>query len=133
MSKDKTKEFTNFIKKDFDIVKDYKNASKELTPKEAFEIIEEVMTANMPPNYLSDELHTISKTLTDYTKQTEMLVELREKMASHVVVNLVTSYDGKPDCKLCKSLFELGETATYVPTFEDIILQDINTILEGGK
>jgi hypothetical protein len=35
MKDNKTKEFTNYIKQDFDIVKDYKNASKELTAKEA--------------------------------------------------------------------------------------------------
>jgi rRNA maturation endonuclease Nob1 len=34
MSKDKIKDFQEFIKQDFDVVEDYK-ASKELTPKEA--------------------------------------------------------------------------------------------------
>jgi hypothetical protein len=34
MKENKTKDFQDFIKQDFDIVKDYKNASKEQTPKD---------------------------------------------------------------------------------------------------
>jgi hypothetical protein len=130
MKENKTKEFTNFMKQDFDIVKDYKNASKELTPKEAFEIIEEVMTANMPPNYLSDELHTISKALTDYTKQTESLEKLREKYEE--VVKTETEFINS---NIVKTEEDLGEKigSTINISKARVFIKDINTILEGGK
>jgi hypothetical protein len=135
MSKDKTKEFTNFIKQDFDIVKDYKDASKELRLNEYLGNLERrsnVYIRNLYKTHdecidglkgIEKEVSTIKQALTDYTKQTEMLVELREKYKQYHIDRT------KGVCKA----FDMQPSDYKLEPLNEMILQDINTILEGGK
>jgi hypothetical protein len=114
MKENKTKGFTNYINQDFDIVKDYKNASKELTPLEAFKKITKFiptdlskMWENANGDIQTKEIVIVEQALTDYTKQTEMLVELVAKYRN--------------------------STGNYAKLWISDVIKDINTILEGGK
>jgi hypothetical protein len=70
MSKDKTKDFQEFIKQDFDVVEDYK-ASKELTPEKAIDKIHDYITDRCYDMEL--EVSTIKQALTNYANTVERL------------------------------------------------------------
>jgi hypothetical protein len=78
MSKDKIKDFQEFIKQDFDIVKDYKNASKELTAKEAKYREDLKWIGNKCYGRASDVGNMYIKDMTEFKNISKALTELEE-------------------------------------------------------
>jgi hypothetical protein len=71
----------------------------------------------------TEERDNIKQALTDYTKQTEMLVALREKcqMELNAHIELLGEYD------------KLNDDQQSYRRFVEGRIKDITTILEGGK
>ena len=129
---DKTKEFQEFIKQDFNVVEDYKESEDMIVKEELHNIFMNVTGVQSVTAY-DKSVANIEKALSQHEALVKGVEALVEKAENNITVNFISSYDGKPDCKLCKSLFEGMKSATYSTSFEDIILQDLKQLLEEDK
>jgi hypothetical protein len=94
MKENKTKGFTNFIKQDFDIVKDYKNASKDLTAKEALDKLYKLELIDQEGNFYNVNEYHNSEEIVIISKALDKLetLEKRDTPMKDKILKLVNDY-----------------------------------------